>query len=379
MSRGGCAVILRVIWASLGVLSALALAPSGWGLARAMGAPAMDVSTDLQADVRGEIGGFVVHHHVDAGAPQLLGVLESRVEARMDPKGPVAAFPEWWAEATAEPRWVLDLTKAGGKTEASVVWTRGLAGFRFPAVDLYVGRFGLPLETARLTLPYTLTPPDEAGRRPGADGIRADVYLKAGRLQLVGAWDGEAWTPVVGWRRAALGWELTGHLLRSESGLVAGAGWSGLAGSTVVYGEGWRVAGEAGIRFSVGATGYVGDLLWTAEVARAPFNPASGSATSRQAPRPLVAVQLAHAPLPGLTIVADASAGLGGGKAEVGGHDGSGGEPRAAGSLRPYRWGIVISRELMPGVSALEFAAHRVAPVSYPAVFSASLGLRYFF
>jgi len=47
--------------------------------------------------------------------------------------------------------------------------------------------------------------------------------------------------------------------------------------------------------------------------------------------------------------------------------------------LRPYRWGIVISRELMPGVSALEFAAHRVAPVSYPAVFSASLGLRYFF
>ena len=149
------------------------------------------------------------------------------------------------------------------------------------------------LETARLTLPFTLTPYDEAGRRPGADGVRADVYLAWGRLQLAAVQAGGRWTPVAGWRRQLSGWEATGYVLWTEDGPAAGVGASGLAGSTVVYGELWTFTGKRGLRGGVGATGYLGDLLWTVELARAGFPMADGPGGA-SAPM-LLAAQLAYA------------------------------------------------------------------------------------
>src|SRR5690606_10663511 len=119
----------------------------------------------------------------------------------------------WWAKAAVEPWIPVDLAGSGEAPGGSVAVTEAYAGLRLPAADVYVGRVPLPLETARLTLPFTLTPHDEAGRRPGADGVRADVYLASGRLQLAAVQAGGRWTPVAG---AGLG--RGGHGARAVEG-----------------------------------------------------------------------------------------------------------------------------------------------------------------
>src|SRR5690606_10663512 len=78
------------------------------------------------------------------------------------------------------------------------------------------------------------------------------------------------------WPGRVWGGEATGHVLWREGGRAAGVGASGLAGSTVVYGELWAFTGKRGLRGGVGATGYLGDLLWTVELARAGFPMADG-------------------------------------------------------------------------------------------------------
>lgn len=378
---------------------------SAAGVPPALALAATVGSSGMQADFSGELAGSLVYQQA-AGASQALGILSGRLELRVDPVRSAAGFgsgpggsssgaPAWWAVKTVEPWLPVDLRGDGPAPEGSAAVTEAYAGFRFPAADVYLGRFALPLETARLVVPYTLTPPDDAGRRPGVDGVRADVYWDAGRLQLAAVREGNRWTPLVGWRQAFSGWEAAGYALARGRGVDAGIGASGLLGSTVVYGEAWRAAGEEGLRGSVGATGYWGDAVWTAELARARF-PTTLAPGPVSPPVLLVAAQLAYAPAAGWTLAAggavaleelpfsysppSAPGGAGPGSAGPGGAGpgGSGGASR-----RAYQVGVTVTNELVPGEVELELGLRRWTPPAHPgagaAGTTATAGLRWFF
>lgn len=329
------------------------------------GAAAVAAARGLEVDVAGEWSGTFFYRDVD-GVAQTWGVLGGRLNLGLYP----AVSSRWHAAVAVEPWFPLDLGGAGQALPGSVVVTAAYAGWRFPTADVYAGRFPLPLETARLTLPFTVTSYDEAGRRPGVDGVRTDVYLPAGRLQLAVLRLDEAWSPLVGWRQQLAGWEALGHLLWGNDGPAAGVGASGLIGSTVVYGELWTLAGEQGLRASVGATGFLGDLLWTAELARAPFPPPGAQGLS-SLPVSLGATQVTYALAPGWTVVADASIVL---DDEVpGGH----GSPLQ--QERAHEWGVTFTYDLLPGQAELELSVRRQVRPPGPAALGAVVALRGFF
>jgi len=328
----------------------------------------------VEAVLTGEWSGTLAHQEA-AGVSRTLGVLAGRLTFELYP-----AVAPWRAVATVEPRVVADLGSTGQGTTLSVagtelaatdlVVTEAYAAFRFPAADLWVGRFPLPLETARLTLPFTMTPYDEAGRRPGSDGVRADVYFPSGRLHLAAVRQRDRWTPLIGWRQQLAGWEATAYVLSRGEGLAVGAGASGLVGSTVVYGEAWRLPGEDGLRGTVGATWYWREMLWTAELARAGF-PSAGAPGSGATPMLQAAFQLAYAPRPGWTVTGHAAVVLEPNPPGAGG---------AKSSLeRPHRLGGSVTYELVPGRAELELSASRWVWPLHPMVLGVSLALRWFF
>lgn len=308
-------------------------------------------------DIRGSIEAAVHFQRSAEMDPSVTGVVAGRMDMR-------TSFDRWLASLTLEPRAQAGLAGESGSPAGSIGAIEGFVGYQADIGDFFVGRVSLPIETARLTLPYTLTPPDETGRRRGMEGARADLYLGASRLQVAAVREGDRWTPLAALRHAFSGWEATGHLLLHERGPAAGVGWSGLAGSTVVYGEAWSVPDEPRLRYSIGASGYLGDTFWTGELARAPFVPGTTFAV------PLVAFQLSHAPAPGLILVADTSVALDGIVEQ---------QSSPAGEERAHHWGIAATYELAPGESEVEISfRHSVLP-GVPATLSAGLGLRYFF
>lgn len=335
---------------------ALAGAPAA-GQAAAGGAASLEV--------KGELAGSVLYRQQPAGGSRTLGVLSGRLDLGLRPvKG-----SDWWVAAAVEPWLPVGMGGHGPVPQGSVAVTEAYAGFRFGAIDVYLGRFPLPLETARLALPYTLTPPDEAGRRPGVDGLRADIYLPAGRLQLaaVQARDvpegapARAWMPVLGWRQELPGWEATGFVLGQERGLGGGVAASGLAGSTIVYGEAWMLADEQRPRYSLGATGFVGDGLWTAELARAGLLPAAAAGVPAS-PVPLAALQLTYPVAPGWSLEVDGRVAL------------EGAPPERAHLVR-----VAITYDLVPGQAELEVSARRWALPPLPAAYDAGAALRWYF
>lgn len=308
-------------------------------------------------NVWGSIDGSVHYQRIKGMDSRFIGVIGGHWEMR-------TSLERWVASLTLDPRVEAGLSAKSGGPTGSIVATEGYVGYHADAADLFVGRLSLPIETSRLTLPYTLTPPDESGRRRGLEGARADLYLGPSRVQVAAMRDGDHWTPIVGWRQGFSGWEATGHLLYQEHGMAAGLGWSGLLGSTVVYGEVWSVPGESKARYSAGASGYVGDVLWTGELARAPLVPETTS------PVPLAAFQVTHSPTFGLILVADASVSL----------DGILGDASSpAGAERAHHWGISATYELSPGESDVEFSVRRMVLPGVPTTLSTGLGLRYFF
>lgn len=286
-----------------------------------------------QTDFWGSVGFSVEHRRPDGASPQTVSFFDGHLEWRL------RADP-WVVALTTEPR--LQLTGDDEDGEAFLAGlTEGYLGYQARLGDLRVGRILMPLETARLTRPYTLTP-DRDGRRYGVDGARADVYLGENRLQMALVQIDEAWTPLVGLRRAFAGWEATVHALALQNRLVGGIGGSGLVGSVVVYGEGWAVPGESQPRYALGATGYAGDLIWTGEVARAPLQPGVTP------PEPLAAVQVAYTPTLGLSLTADGAVTL---------------QEKPA-----SQWGVTATYELVPGESDAELAIRRLTiPPAAPA------------
>lgn len=152
-----------------------------------------------------------------------------------------------------------------GLSEAYALWPTS-------ALDLSAGLERLPLETARLSVPYRLEPLSEGGQPLGLLGVRASVYLDAWRLRpavVYRAQDGQGGA-VLSVRRDFGGFDLEAHASYLARRAALGLGGSGLAGEIVLYGETWLITNPWEARGALGASGYLGDALWSAELAYAP-------------------------------------------------------------------------------------------------------------
>ena len=154
------------------------------------------------------------------------------------------------------------VTAEPGLTEAYVAAPLG-------KVELSAGVERLPLEYARLTLPFSVERVNRRGVRLGVPGVRAVLYADPYRVRGALFYQ-DVLTPLVSVRRSFGEFELEAAALYRD-GLVAGLGGSGAVGDLVVYGEGWFLADSADARGALGVTGFLGDRLWTLEAAYAPL------------------------------------------------------------------------------------------------------------
>lgn len=151
-----------------------------------------------------------------------------------------------------------------GLTEAYVRHRRG-------PFDLRVGVERLPLETARLMIPFSVEPVDVLGTRLGRAGLRL-IWNPDPATRVRGALleSSGALLPALSIRRQFPSFELEAHALALPGGRTAfGLGGSGLVGSLVVYGEAWTLTAPSETRYAVGASGSIRKGIWTFEVGNA--------------------------------------------------------------------------------------------------------------
>lgn len=145
--------------------------------------------------------------------------------------------------------------------------------YRTGDVDVSAGLERLPLETARLSVPFRIEPAGRTGEPQGLLGARAGIFLDDWRVRpaVVYRHQDDKLGGVMGVRRAFGDFELEAHVLYLD-GFAAGVGGSGLLGDIVLFGEGWLLTDTDGWegRGALGLSGFWGDLLWTAEAAYAP-------------------------------------------------------------------------------------------------------------
>lgn len=167
---------------------------------------------------------------------------------------------------TLDPGVLLDLSGLGstrwswGLTEAYLRHRRG-------PYELRAGVERLPLESARLMIPFSVEPVDALGTRLGRAGLRviwapdAATRVRAALLEHSGAL-----LPALSLRRQFPSWELEGHALMLPAGRAAvGVGGSGLLGGLVAYGEAWTLTAPPEGRYAVGLSGSIRNGLWTLE------------------------------------------------------------------------------------------------------------------
>ena len=135
--------------------------------------------------------------------------------------------------------------------------------------ELSAGVERLPLEYARLTLPFNVERVNRRGVRLGVPGVRAVLYADPYRVRGAVFYE-DVLTPLVSVRRSFRAFELEVTALYRD-GFVAGLGGSGAVGDLVVYGEGWFLMNSANVRGALGVTGFLGSRLWTVEAAYAPL------------------------------------------------------------------------------------------------------------
>lgn len=193
-----------------------------------------------------------------------------------------------------DPGVLLDLNGLGG-TEWSWGVTEAYVQHRRGPVDLHVGVERLPLETARLMIPFSVEDIDVLGTRLGRAGVRliwnpdAATRVRGGLLERSGTV-----FPVVSIRRQFASFELEGHALHLSEGRTAyGLAGSGLAGRLVVYGEVWMLTVPPEARYAVGVSGSIPNGIWTLEAGTA-----AAAAVARLIPdagvRPQIAGQIAY-------------------------------------------------------------------------------------
>ncbi len=208
--------------------------------------------------------------------PSTLWYLRAHVEGALPAGAAVLRLsldPAVWGDGTTH--------FISGVTEAYFEFRRDSALFS-------AGIERLPLEMARLTLPFSIEPVDALATRGGLPGIRAVWYPDDAtrlRLGLVGVEDRIA--PVFSLRRQFDTFEVEGHAAVLGERTALGLGASGLLGRLVVYGEIWALTAPADWRYAVGLSGLITDGLWTLEAAYA-------SALPGLPPRHQVAAQLSQ-------------------------------------------------------------------------------------
>lgn len=175
-----------------------------------------------------------------------------------------------------------------GTTHVTAGVTEAYLQLRHDSTIFSAGIERLPLEVARLTLPFSIEPVDALGVRGGLAGIRSIWYPDDAtrlRLALVGFGGGVA--PIVSLRRQFAAFEVEGHAAVLGGRTALGLGASGLLGRLVVYGEIWALTAPVDWRYSVGLSGSVKGGFWTVEAAYASVLPGLP-------PRRQVAAQLAQ-------------------------------------------------------------------------------------
>lgn len=192
--------------------------------------------------------GLALRAHLEAG----LELRPVELRAVLDPEARLAAGPPGAARV------------APGLTEA-------FARVRLRDADLSLGLERLPLETARLSVPFRLEPVGETGRPRGLPGVRAVVAQGRWRLRpaLVYRVRDDRLGGVLSVRREFADFELEAHAAWLGRAAV-GLGGSGLVGDLVLYGEAWVLTGPWDGRGALGLSGFAGDALWTVEAAYAP-------------------------------------------------------------------------------------------------------------
>jgi hypothetical protein len=143
-----------------------------------------------------------------------------------------------------------------GLTEAFVLVRQG-------ELDLSAGLERLPLEYARLSVPFLLEAVSPLGNRQGRLGARVGWSPEATRLRLALLQVGSGLAAVLSLRREFDTLELEGHAAYQD-GLVLGLGGSGTVEEIVVYGEAWWLRGRDW-RYLLGLSGSLEEGLWTLE------------------------------------------------------------------------------------------------------------------
>ena len=221
-----------------------------------------------------------------AGGPP---VIQWKAAAHIDARftvGP-AAFV-----LTLDPGILLD-----GPSQSSTGLTEAYLQYRRLPFDLRVGVERMPLETARLTLPFSIEPVDVVGNRLGWLGARLLWYPNPStRVRLALIEDAGRMLPAASLRHEFPSFEVEAHVLSISGARTAyGAGVSGLVGDLVVYGELWTLTSPSESRYALGVSGSFADGIWTIEGGYAAALPGA-------APRLQLAGQIAYRLTEDLTV-----------------------------------------------------------------------------
>ena len=164
-------------------------------------------------------------------------------------------------------RFGRDVTTEPGLTELYAATTYG-------AIDFSLGVERLPLETARLSVPYSVETVGVRGVRHGVPGVRGVLYSGDWRVRGAVFYRDveqdvlENVTPLVSVRRTFASFDVEAHALY-QNGIAAGLGGSGLVSDIVVYGEAWLLSDpgftDLSGRGTLGLNGNLASGTWTLE------------------------------------------------------------------------------------------------------------------
>lgn len=166
-----------------------------------------------------------------------------------------------------------------GLTEVYILW-------RGDSVDVSVGIERLPLEAARLNIPYSIEPRASTGLPRGLPGARASLFVGPWRVRSAIIYRAPHPGLVASVRHNFSSFELEVHTLYLDS-FAAGLSGSGLVGPLVLYGEAWLLTSPFDGRGALGLSGSLDNALWTLEAAYSP-----PLVAPEAAPLPQVAGQL---------------------------------------------------------------------------------------
>ena len=175
----------------------------------------------------------------------------------------------------------LSFTSVGSSFEGQWGLSELYTRYSLGDVDIALGLERLPLEAARLNVPFSLASPqavgsgqDPKGSFEGLWGARATWYPGDNRLRLALVYlEEQRFAAVASAKRYFGDFELEAHAIyqnTAANSVVLGLTGSSLFADMVLYGEAWLlfeegIGSNVGYRALLGATGYFGYLTWTLE------------------------------------------------------------------------------------------------------------------